>query len=1623
MPSAEDRIVSIQFDNKKFEASVATTMGTLDKLKVALRFDGVKSGLNDVSFETRKFEEKLSESNGMLSKFKTDLGFGGAKASLDDIPFEKRRFEENLTGATGMLDKFKIALGFNGVKTGFSEIERASSDVKFAGITTALDNVSGKFTAMSAIAFTVLQNVTNRVIDAGIQMGKGLTLDQTISGFREYEQNMNAIQTILSNTKADNTNLTDVNAALDELNTYSDQTIYNFGEMTRNIGTFTAAGIDLDTSVSAIKGIANLAAISGSSSAQASTAMYQLSQALASGSVKLMDWNSIVNAGMGGEVFQKALFESGKALGTIADVDLDTTFEQWKDAGNTFRTSLEDGWLTGEVLTNTLQGFTGDLTEAQLLSMGYTAEQTKGIMEMGQTGKDAATKVKTLTQLISTVKESIGSGWSASFRIIFGDFEEAKELFTGVSEAIGNIVGKSADARNALLNGWKDMGGRTLLIQALGDAFRGLGVVFNTIKSAFQEIFPPMTSERLFELTQRFADFTKKLTPSAATLDSIKRVFKGVFAALSIGVTIVKEVFGVFGDLFTRFSGFSDGGGILGFLAGLGDRLVSLKESLVDGGGIAAFFDDIPGKIANFINGFLGIFSSFDTFKAKIAEFWNAFAEGFNGIDFSGVGGPLVGFFNQIGLMVGGVKDFFNDATGGAVDKVGERFGWLTGIIDGFKNSMGWAADKIGSLKDRLGELASYIKEQFSSFDDKLAEGLDEGGYDKTLDTLNTGIFAAIAIAITSFLNNGVGITGFIGNISDALENLSGVLVGMQTNLKAKALLNIAIGLAILAAALLVLSLIDSKALTKAIVAMAFAFAQLVGVLYALQSLSLTQNSVSLALTAAAILMIAAAMVVLSLAMKILSTMDWDELARGLAGVLGLMGILAVTIKPLSDNEGGLILTGLGLIAIAVALNVMAVAMKIMASMSWDEMIRGLVGVAGALAALVIAVQYVPTSIFVDALGIVALAVALNILALAVFAFGNMDLDTIYQGTLAIAGGLVLLGAALYAMPPGPGLVLQGAGLLAVSLGLVAMAKAVHDLGSMDPVELQSGLLAIGIALGGLAIGLYAMTGTVGGAFALGIASVALLALSVAVRSFAKLSWKELIIGLVAMGGAMAIIAIASLALAPAVGPILALGVALALLGAAFILFGAGAYLAALAFSIIANAGQEGVDAFVGIIEALITNLPSYVAALVATILDFVSAILEALPRLIGSLSDILVALFDLVIDNAPALGKAFVALVLAGLKALREIFPEIVATGYELLLEMLRGIRDNIGDIVTLVAEIVAEFADSFVNNIGSFVESGVKMLVAFLQAIIDNLWQVTDIAGDIVAWLVVGIANIAWKIVQAGIDALVDFLDGITQAIPLIAGKITEIVVAITTAIGNEVPKVVDAGFKMFIALFDGLAQVINENSGELGRAMGGLASALVKGIGNALKEAIKQIANDLFPGLGTIVSGILDFFGIASPSKLFYWIGEMLMTGLDDGIHDNFNRPVESIEAGSGRILDAVTNTMAQVPSMLENIEEFNPTITPVLDLTGVTKSATQLGGILGVAQMSADLSYGQANALLQATRQRDEATVSAEVQAPREIRFEQTINAPVALSNAEIFRQTRSQLAMAKEELNA
>ena len=461
-----------------------------------------------------------------------------------EMRFDNKQFESNVATSMSTLEKLKKSLKLDGVSKGLEKINSAAKSNNLESLGDAANTVGLRFNAMYTMADQALRNITTRVQHTAESMVKALTIDPIMSGFKEYETQINAVQTIMANTSSKGTTLDQVNAALDELNKYADLTIYNFTEMTRNIGTFTAAGIDLDTSVSAIQGIANLAAVSGSTSQQASTAMYQLSQALASGTVKLMDWNSVVNAGMGGQVFQDALKETARVHGIAID-------EMIEEQGS-FRETLSEGWITSEILTETLEKFTMAAEEGSeqwekykqsLMDTGYTEAQAESILKMANTATDAATKVKTFTQLWDTLKEAAQSGWTQTWEYIIGDFEEAKAFLTELHGFFSGIIEESASRRNNLIgevfsSNWEK------LIGKINEA----GVETSQFEDSIRKV---VGDNDLDSLIEKYGSIQKAAEEGAISSNTLKKALDGIGStdALEKAGSKVEEINGNVNDL------------------------------------------------------------------------------------------------------------------------------------------------------------------------------------------------------------------------------------------------------------------------------------------------------------------------------------------------------------------------------------------------------------------------------------------------------------------------------------------------------------------------------------------------------------------------------------------------------------------------------------------------------------------------------------------------------------------------------------------------------------------------------------------------------------------------------------------------------------------------------------------------------------------------------------------------------------------------------------------------------------------------------------------------------------------------------------------------------------------
>lgn len=389
------------------------------------------------------------------------------------MQFDNASFEKNAQQSMSTLDKLKQALKFD--KVNMTPLQSAFAETE-ATATKAGFNIRDVWLKMSSI---IEQEIAQKVVNAGKKMLNALSFEGINDGFNEYQLKMGSIQTIMAGTGE---SLATVNRYLDDLNTYSDKTIYSFSDMTQNIGKFTNAGVKLRDAVDAIKGIANEAAVSGANANEASRAMYNFAQALSAGYVKLIDWKSIENANMATKEFKETLLDVAVAMGNaektadgmykiLTKNNQGGTMAELVSGTKNFNDSLQYQWMTTEVLTKALKLYATDvrtltdeernLYEQELKNMGLDDKQIEKFEQLGIKATDAASEIKTFTMLMDTLKEAIGSGWAMTWQLIIGDFEQAKAMWTEVGTVLSGVIDGMSDARNNFLKaglqtGWEE---------------------------------------------------------------------------------------------------------------------------------------------------------------------------------------------------------------------------------------------------------------------------------------------------------------------------------------------------------------------------------------------------------------------------------------------------------------------------------------------------------------------------------------------------------------------------------------------------------------------------------------------------------------------------------------------------------------------------------------------------------------------------------------------------------------------------------------------------------------------------------------------------------------------------------------------------------------------------------------------------------------------------------------------------------------------------------------------------------------------------------------------------------------------------------------------------------------
>lgn len=1564
------------------------------------------------------------------------------------MKFEDKGFEAGATRILGILGKLEESLKFKNGTNGLDAVKRASGQFNMAGVETSISIVSSKFSAFQEFVTGVFRRLGERAFDFGSNLIKSVTFKPLIDGFKEYELQMGSIQTIQANTGE---SVETINGALDELNTYADKTIYNFSQMTRNIGTFTAAGVDLETSTKAIQGIANLAAVSGSSAQQASTAMYQLSQALAAGTVKLQDWNSVVNAGMGGKVFQDALKRTARAHGIAVD---DIIAKE-----GSFRESLKEGWITSEVLTDTLNQLSITYEEVgdeaynaamqKLLDSNYSQEDAEAILELAKTAEEAATMVRTWTQLWETVGEALGSGWATSWRIIVGDFNQATEFFSWLSKKLSDIVNESAQNRNNWLKAWAKAGGREGVIGIIANSLKALEVVASSVSKAFSKVFG-LSPESVAKSISSFAKLSEKLVLNKNEANYLRVTFVKLFKVFKGALSVIKDVAEYIGSLGVQFRKALKQSNAFRRVVNLIQSFSTSFYKIIKAIGTAftetfrisdktsGFLAGAIGKILRLFENFANAISVTDEFAQKLHDTFKSFFE----LIKSG-GNPLSAFGSMIQSSLSGVFDGLKNFN--ITEWISERiasidfskvFSFGVGIVGVtlLKDLAGSFKDILSGLKEegdkfnpfkKVGGVLDNVSSALKGFQEKVnVDKIKEIG--KALIVLSAALLVLSLIPAEKIGPSLVALAGAIGEmfvaiqlftmignvkktaISVVISSLAIALLGlsvamklmstidwegiakglvgvgvlliefmlalgtMPTDLKklwgiSKVIKSLSLGILMLSVAVKLLSTIDTMGMVQGILGIAAMLAAMVAVMNCLP------ESGRIISSAIAITLISASLTVLSLAVIALSGIRWQGIVKGVGGIAGMLFGLTVALNLMPKNAW-ILLSAIAITILSAALSVLAFSIKMLSSLSWEGLAKGLIGVELGLAAIVAALHLMPDSakLILVSVAFIGVSYGLSLLADAIFKIARVSWQGLARGLIGICVGLAALTLALNLMPNSAKLMLVSVAFIGISYGLSILSEAVSKLAGLGWQGLAQGLLGVMALLVELGAALYLMKSNILAAVSLFILAEALNVLAPSILTLGKAKPGEIVTGLLALAGAIAAVCLAAYLCKPAIPFLVAIALSLAVIGIA----------AASIIQSVTDAGQA-ISGLIGplkeaggnLIQGLIDGILGYGQQLVDNVLEAAKQVYTSICNFFG------------IESPSTLMAEVGTNIVLGLINGIGEMLGSLLAKAAEIPGAILQGI----GDLAAALGTKISEGATAFLDGVGSLVTSAKE--------------KASELGTNIkegVGGFVEGIGSLAGAAKDRTLELANNAKEGFLGFVTGAAEKASEGVTSFTQGISGKAGAAKDATTKLVTNVQTSAATLTSKMRSKANEAMNAFCSGISAAAGRA-RSASASVMNAAASGIGSLWSrfystgknaadglaaGIYAGLGAAraaadrlmaeaekaanarakikSPSRVFMGIGEYLGEGLAIGMGNTRTEVSRASSDLAGTTFDSFRSSLSAMSVGLDDLldTDYNPVITPVIDSTEFDSSIGRLATRMN-ALAPTDLSIGTVN----------------------------------------------------------
>ncbi len=1392
---------------------------------------------------------------------------------------ENEQFKAKATETVGLFGKLKQALGnvgntrFDKVSNELNGIQKSANGINMNNLSSAVDTISNRFSTLGVIATTALTNITNRAVNAGMALKHSLTTQQITDGFREYETKIGSIGTVLSNTEWAGTTLEDVKRVLEELNVYADNTVYSFGQMTENIGRFTAAGVTIDDSAIAIKGLSNLAAASGSNVQQLNTAMYQMSQSMAAGTFNLMDWNSLVNAGMAGKKTQDALLETARAMGVNVDMS------------EGFRNSISKGWLTAEVFLETMKKFGKD-----------------------ESMTEAATAVRTFTGMMDALKEGIGSGWATSWEIIFGDYEKATRFWTAISNALTGVFAKQSQARNEMLQNLANSGA----LENFGRVIQNVGTpvvqLFKSIGSAFRQVFPPKSSDGLVKVASGLANVTSHLKMSEGTVQNVTTIFKGLFSIFSTGFEVIKIIGSALLGLVPSFE--STGGGALGLVARLFEIPIALNEFIKSSNAVDAVAKTLK-SVFNGIGKVLGLVgAAFMSLGDIVDRTFSIFAKADFGetpvAEESGIVKVLIGIRDAIDSVFGYIANINYSAIGSGI----------IGFFEGTANTLIWIKDKLTGAVKFIANLPSLIMDNQGWI---LAGGGIAGfaaivwkAYEVFRDFSKAGGF------VTKLLGNSAETVKQLGEL---FESAGGSLKAFTLGIHVKSLMTIALAVGVLAVSFKLLADLDGNQIANGLYMIVGSLAALVGALTIMSKFDVTGSfGATLAIVGMSL-----AIGALAVAVKYLSDMNYAEMTQGIIGLVAILGTLTGAIVLMSKFGSSFAVGALQFIAIASAIHILISAMDKIGGLDPDSLTRSLVVLGTILTQLAIFIKLASSrsaTFTASAVGILATAGAVLIIVKAMEQLAGFNSKELAKGLISV--GLILGAIAAFSVIVSKSnMAVTGAGILLLAVALNALVLPIAALGNMKIETLAKGIGALALVLLSLAATTKLMTSAIPGAIAVTILAVALNLLIVPIAALGAMAWGTILTGigaltlaLVAFGGVAALLGVATL-------PLLGFGVAIAAIGAGFMMFGKG-------LLIITTTSVASVTIVLTAFASLVTGLVTLLPAITDLMMKIANAVVEVMVKMAPKVADAIGRLLMVIMEKVQEYLPQVVDMVLETLEILLTSLGEYLLSYLDIVADVLIQILETIATFVDDALRVVLDLLLTLINTIGEyvprFIQAGTDLIIGFLDGLTENIPLIIESVAEFMVTMLTTMADtidengpllvdsfmrimgeIAETIVIAGasmVDAMFGWIPGVSEATERIgktAGKYIEDnfrAKDIGTNKGKE--------FSTSLSGANGLAKSAGESIARAGTdgasSINLTATGQNAGIGFANGLSSSGVLSSVISSAKSLASSaydtIVNMLDIHSPSRVTTELGEHTGQGFANGVANKNKSVVESL-----------------------------------------------------------------------------------------------------------------------------